>query len=75
MSNALSTVSALKGSFSTKSKFCVCDVTLRITTVSPVAGILPEVNVTLPPEALPPLPPRPDIFLPLLTTNNILEPF
>ena len=53
MSNALSTVSALKGSFSTKSKFCVCDVTLRITTVSPVAGILPEVNVTLPPEALP----------------------
>ena len=55
LSNAPSTLSAVNGSFSTKSNVCVRVVTRLNITVSPDAGVLPDVKVTFPPVAVPAL--------------------
>ena len=53
LSKALSTESAVNGSFSTKSSVCVCVVALLITTVSVAVGISLDSKTTLPPVAFP----------------------
>ena len=55
LSNASSNPLAGKGSFSTKSNVCVKAVSLNKITVSVEAGTFPDVNTTLPPDALPTL--------------------
>ena len=53
LSKALSTESAVNGSFSTKSNVCVWVVLLLITIVSVAVGISVDSKTTLPPVALP----------------------